>query len=219
LSSIAAYIEMLVDGDAEDEDARQEFYHVISTETDRLRRMIDNLLNISRIEAGLMHIDRDRVDFRELVERAVTNMTPQAQSKELDIHTQLATVDLTVIGDADMLYQVIVNLLSNSIKYTPNGGRITIAADTDNLTRSLHFSISDTGLGIAPDQIERVFEKFYRVENYRRVAQGTGLGLNLCQHIVETLHGGQIGLESKLGMGSKFWFCVPIADRSARAAA
>jgi PAS domain S-box-containing protein len=219
LSSIAAYIEMLVDGDAEDEGARQEFYHVISTETDRLRRMIDNLLNISRIEAGLMHIDRDRVDFRELIERAVTNMTPQAQSKELDIHTQLATVDLTVIGDADMLYQVIVNLLSNSIKYTPNGGRITLAADTDNLTRSLHFSISDTGLGIAPDQIKRVFEKFYRVENYRRVAQGTGLGLNLCQHIVETLHGGQIGLESKLGMGSKFWFCVPIADRSVRAAA
>ena len=219
LSSIAAYIEMLVDGDAEDEDARQEFYTVISTETDRLRRMIDNLLNISRIEAGLMHIDRERVDFRELVERAVTNMAPQAQAKELDIHTQLASVDLSVTGDADMLYQVIVNLLSNSIKYTPNGGRVTIAADTDNLTRSLHFSISDTGLGIAPDQLERVFDKFYRVENYRRVAQGTGLGLNLCRHIVETLHGGQIGLESQLGMGSKFWFCVPIADCSVKAAA
>jgi len=219
LSSIAAYIEMLVDGDAEDEDARQEFYTVISTETERLRRMIDNLLNISRIEAGLMHIDRERVDFRELTERAITNMAPQAKAKDLDIHTQLASVDLSVTGDADMLYQVIVNLLSNSIKYTPNGGRITIEADTDNLTRSLHFSVSDTGLGIAPDQLDRVFDKFYRVENYRRVAQGTGLGLNLCRHIVETLHSGQIGLESKLGMGSKFWFCVPIADRSARAAA
>ena len=219
LSSIAAYIEMLVDGDAADEDSRQEFYSVISTETDRLRRMIDNLLNISRIEAGLMHIDRERVDFRELAERAITNMTPQAQAKELDIHAQLASVDLAVTGDGDMLYQVIVNLLSNSIKYTPNGGRITLTADTDNLTRSLHFSISDTGLGIAPDQIEHVFDKFYRVENYRRVAQGTGLGLNLCRHIVETLHGGQIGLESKLGMGSKFWFRVPIADRNVRVAA
>ena len=181
--------------------------------------MIDNLLNISRIEAGLMHIDRERVDFRELTERAITNMAPQAKAKDLDIHTQLASVDLSVTGDADMLYQVIVNLLSNSIKYTPNGGRITIEADTDNLTRSLHFSVSDTGLGIAPDQLDRVFDKFYRVENYRRVAQGTGLGLNLCRHIVETLHSGQIGLESKLGMGSKFWFFVPIADRSARAAA
>ena len=94
-----------------------------------------------------------------------------------DIHTQLASVDLSVTGDEDMLYQVIVNLLSNSIKYTPNGGRITIVADTDNLTRSLHFSVSDTGLGIAPDQIDRVFDKFYRVENYRRVAQGHWVGI------------------------------------------
>jgi signal transduction histidine kinase len=118
-----------------------------------------------------------------------------------------------------MLYQVIVNLLSNAIKYTPNGGRITVAADAENLTHSLHFSVSDTGLGIAPDQTEKVFDKFYRVENYRRVAHGTGLGLNLCRHIVETLHNGQIGVESELGMGSKFWISIPIGDCGAKAAA
>jgi len=219
LSSISAYIEMLVDGDAADEKARQEFYGVISSETERLRRMIDNLLNISRIEAGLMHIDRNRVDFGELVNRAVKNMTPQAHAKELDIHTQLASVDLAVNGDGDMLYQVIVNLLSNAIKYTPNGGRITVSADAENLTHSLHFSVSDTGLGIAPDQTEKVFDKFYRVENYRRVANGTGLGLNLCQHIVKTLHNGQIGVESQLGMGSKFWISIPIGDCVAKVAA
>jgi PAS domain S-box-containing protein len=219
LSSISAYIEMLVDGDAADEDARQEFYGVISSETERLRRMIDNLLNISRIEAGLMHIDRERVDFGELVHRAVTNMTPQAKAKDLDIHTQLASVDLAVNGDSDMLYQVIVNLLSNAIKYTPNGGRITVSADSENLTHSLHFSVSDTGLGIAPDQTDKVFDKFYRVENYRRVANGTGLGLNLCRHIVETLHSGSIGVESKLGMGSKFWISIPVGDCSVKAAA
>ena len=219
LSSISAYIEMLVDGDAKDEGVRQEFYGVISTETQRLQRMIDNLLNISRIEAGLMHIDRDRVDFGVLVKRAVTTMTPQAQAKELDIHTSLASVDLTVNGDEDMLYQVVVNLLSNAIKYTPEGGRITLTADTENLTHSLHFSVADTGLGIAPDQTEKVFDKFYRVENYRRVANGTGLGLNLCRHIVETLHSGQIGVESKLGMGSKFWFSIPVGDCSLNVAA
>jgi signal transduction histidine kinase len=219
LSSISAYIEMLVDGDATNETARQEFYSVISTETQRLQRMIDNLLNISRIEAGLMHIDRDRVEFGSLVERAVTNMTPQAQAKNLDIHIQLASVDLAVNGDSDMLYQVIVNLLSNAIKYTPEGGRISLDADAENLTHSLHFSVSDTGLGIAPDQTEKVFDKFYRVENYRRVANGTGLGLNLCRHIVETLHSGQIGVESKLGMGSKFWISIPIGDCSAKVAA
>jgi signal transduction histidine kinase len=180
--------------------------------------MIDNLLNISQIEAGLMYIDRVSVDFDELVERAVTNMKPQAKEKSLDIHIQLAEVDLSVVGDGDMLYQVIVNLLSNAIKYTPEGGRITVSADTDNLTRSLHFSVSDTGLGIAPDQTSKVFDKFYRIENYRNVAKGTGLGLNLCQHIIETLHSGQIGLKSTLGMGSKFWFSIP-AERGQRKAA
>ncbi len=219
LSSISAYIEMLVDGDAKDEVSRKEFYSVISTETQRLQRMIDNLLNISRIEAGLMQIDRERVNFGELVQRAVTNMSPQAQAKDLDIHTQLASVDLAVNGDSDMLYQVIVNLLSNAIKYTPEGGRITVVVDAENLTHSLHFSVSDTGLGIAPDQTKKVFDKFYRVENYRRVANGTGLGLNLCRHIVETLHSGQIGVESKLGMGSKFWISIPIGDCSAKVAA
>ena len=209
---------MLVDGDAQDEGTRQDFYGVISTETQRLQRMIDNLLNISQIEAGLMHIERTQVDFQELVERAVTNMKPQAKEKNLEIHSQIAEVDLSVVGDSDMLYQVIVNLLSNAIKYTPEGGRITVAADTDNLTRSLHFSVSDTGLGIAPDQTGKVFDKFFRVENYRKVAKGTGLGLNLCQHIIETLHNGQIGLESTLGMGSKFWFSIPV-DRGQRKAA
>ena len=218
LSSIAAYIEMLEDGDAKDETTRQDFYGVISTETRRLQRMIDNLLNISQIEAGLMHIDRVSVSFDELVGRAVTNMNPQAKEKNLEIHTQLADVDLSVVGDGDMLYQVIVNLLSNAIKYTPQGGRITVAADTDNLTRSLHFSVSDTGLGIAPDQTAKVFNKFFRIENYRHVAKGTGLGLNLCQHIIETLHSGQIGLESTLGMGSKFWFSIP-AERGQQKAA
>ncbi len=209
LSSIAAYIEMLVDGDAQDDETRQDFYGVISIETQRLQRMINNLLNISQIEAGLMHIDRTSVDFEELVNRAVTNMKPQANDKNLEIQSQIADVDLSVVGDGDMLYQVIVNLLSNAIKYTPEGGRITVASDTDNLTRSLRFSVSDTGLGIAPDQTDKVFDKFFRVENYRKVAKGTGLGLNLCQHIIETLHSGQIGLESTLGMGSKFWFSIP----------
>ena len=219
LSSISAYIEMLVDGDAEDEDARQEFYKVISTETDRLRRLIDNLLNISRIEAGLMHIEREQVQIGELVERAVQSMMHQAKENNLDIHTKLAQVDLTITGDSDMLYQVIVNLLSNAIKYTPQGGRITVAADADHLTRSLHHSVADTGLGIAPDETEKVFDKFYRVENYRRIANGTGLGLNLCRHIVETLHNGQIGLDSTLGMGSRFWFTIPMQERTGRVAA
>jgi len=218
LSSIRAYVEMLVDGEANDEAARREFYTIIQNETERLSRMIDNMLNISRIEAGIIQIERVSVDFRTLLSRAVETLGPQAREKDIGLSVKAPPVDLTAEGDADMLYQVVLNLLSNSIKYTPAGGRVTLTADSDNLTRSVVVSVQDTGLGIPPDALPRLFEKFYRIENFKRVAKGTGLGLNLCKHIVETVHKGQIGVESKLGMGSKFWFSVPMTFAGAKAA-
>lgn len=219
LSSIRAYVEMLVDGDAADEASRREFYGIIQNETDRLGRLIDNMLNISRIEAGIIQIERVKVDIGALINRAVSTLEPQAQEKNLSINARLAEIDLGVEGDPDMLYQVVINLVSNAVKYTPEGGRVTVSADSDNLTRTVVVSIADTGLGIPPDDVDRVFDKFYRVENYKRVAKGTGLGLSLCRHIVETVHDGQIGVDSKLGMGSKFWFSVPMRYAGSRVAA
>ena len=219
LSSIRAYVEMLVDGEATDERGRQEFYRVIQDETERLGRLIDNMLNISRIEAGIVQIDREQVYMNALIHRAVQTLEPQARDKDVSINVRLASVDLTVEGDSDMLYQVVLNLVSNAVKYTPEGGRVTVGADSDNLTRSVVVSIADTGLGIPPDSLTKIFEKFYRIENYKRVAKGTGLGLSLCKHIVETVHHGQIGVESKLGMGSKFWFAIPMRYAGSRAAA
>jgi two-component system phosphate regulon sensor histidine kinase PhoR len=210
LSSIRAYVEMLVDGEASDEKSRQEFYRIMQNETDRLSRLIDNMLNISRIEAGIVQIERENVDIKALVARAASTLGPAAKEKSIALHQRLAGVDLCVEGDADMLYQVVLNLVSNAVKYTPDGGRVTISADSDNLTRSVLVSVADTGLGIPPDALPKLFDKFFRVENYKRVAKGTGLGLSLCKHIVETVHHGQIGVESKLGMGSKFWFNVPM---------
>jgi two-component system phosphate regulon sensor histidine kinase PhoR len=219
LSSIRAYVEMLVDGEADDEQSRQEFYRIIHDETDRLSRLIDNMLNISRIEAGIVQIEREQVDIRTIIDRAVNTLEPQARDKDIAMNKRVADVDLCVEGDADMLYQVVLNLVSNAVKYTPDGGRITVSADSDNLTRSVVVSVSDTGLGIPPDALPRLFEKFFRVDNYKRVAKGTGLGLSLCKHIVETVHHGQIGVESKLGMGSKFWFSVPMRYAGSQAAA
>jgi signal transduction histidine kinase len=205
-----AYVEMLVDGEARDDQTRNEFYSIIQSETDRLARLVDNMLNISRIEAGIIEIDRTAVDVGGVLQQAVRTIEPQAAEKQQSLHVDLSPVDLHVSGDHDMLLQVIVNLLSNAVKYTPEGGRIVVTADSDNLARCVHVGVQDTGLGIGPDDLDRVFEKFYRVENYKRVAKGTGLGLNLCRHIVETVHGGQIGLDSTLGMGSRFWFTVPM---------
>jgi two-component system phosphate regulon sensor histidine kinase PhoR len=219
LSSIRAYVEMLVDGEATDEESRREFYRIIHNETDRLGRLIDNMLNISRIEAGIVQIERENVDVKALIERAVNTIEPQARDKGISVNTKVAAVDLSAEGDADMIYQVFLNLMSNAVKYTPEGGRLTVSADSDNLTRSVVASVSDTGLGIPPDALPRLFEKFFRIENYKRVAKGTGLGLSLCKHIVETVHHGQIGVESELGMGSKFWFTIPMRYAGSRAAA
>lgn len=210
LSSIRAYVEMLVDGEATDEDSRREFYAIMQNETDRLGRLIDNMLNISRIEAGIVQVEREPVDFKSLIDRAIATLEPQAGAKKITLHAKKAPVDLTVEGDSDMLYQMVLNLLSNAVKYTPDGGRVTVSADSDNLTRTVLLSVSDTGLGIPPDALPKLFDKFFRVENYKRVAKGTGLGLSLCKHIVETVHHGQIGVESTLGLGSKFWCTIPM---------
>ena len=219
LAAIRAYIEMLVDGEASDEDSRNEFYRVIQNEADRLQRLVDNMLNISRIEAGIVQIERADVDIKAVIARAIDTLEPQVREKQISVHTKLAEVDLSVEGDGDMLYQVVINLVSNAVKYTPAGGRVTISADSDNLTRVVVVSVADTGLGIPPDALPKIFDKFYRVENYKRVAKGTGLGLSLCKHIVETLHHGQIGVESELGMGSKFWVMIPMRYAGSQAAA
>jgi two-component system phosphate regulon sensor histidine kinase PhoR len=215
LSSMRACVEMLVDGEADDPATREEFYGIIQSETERLSRLVDNMLNISRIEAGIIEVAQGTIDLGAVIEQAMRTIEPQARERGQTMHSDIAPVNLLVSGDQDMLQQVVVNLLSNAVKYTPEGGRITLTADSDNLARCVHVGVQDTGLGIPPDDMERIFEKFFRVENYKRVAKGTGLGLNLCRHIVETVHGGQIGLDSTLGMGSRFWFTVPMGKAEA----
>jgi signal transduction histidine kinase len=114
--------------------------------------------------------------------------------------------------------QVVLNLLSNALKYTPQGGTVTAEVDLDNLARSVVVSVRDTGLGIPPHAVPRLFGKFYRVENHEKFAKGTGLGLNLCRNIVEAMHGGQIGVDSKVGVGSRFWFAIPLEQAGRKAA-
>jgi len=209
LSSIRAYIEMLLDGEATDEDSRREFYEIIQNEANRLARLIDSMLNISRMEAGIIQVERTEVDFVEVADEILEVMHPQADEKKISLNRKSGPEKFVAEADRDMMYQVMLNLVSNAIKYTPEGGRITITIENDEAARSVLVTVADTGLGIPPDAIDKLFQKFYRIENYKRVAKGTGLGLNLVKHIVETVHSGQIGVKSKLGMGSKFWFSIP----------
>ncbi len=212
LSSIKAYVEMLVDGDAEDEKTRTEFYNIIQSETNRLQRLIDNILNISRIESGVVKVQRELISLPALIKEAIGVMVPQARAKQIELIEAPAPVCYAVHADKDMLYQATLNLVSNAIKYTPAGGRVTISTTVDEKNRRVNVGVSDTGVGIPREDLPFLFDKFYRVNNHKKIAKGTGLGLNLVKHIVETVHGGRIRVVSEVGKGSTFVFSLPLAE-------
>ncbi len=211
LSSIKAYVEMLLDGDADSEEERQEFCRVIQSEANRLERLIDYMLNISRIEAGIAQADWQQVDLGRVIQGVVEVLTPQADLKEITLHYRPRDHQILVETDMDMMKQVVMNLVSNAIKYTPEGGKVTLDAElTDSgAGGSAMVTVTDTGYGISPEAQKRLFEKFYRNEQHAHLVKGTGLGLNLVKQIVETIHGGEVGVKSKPDEGSTFWFTVP----------
>lgn len=212
LSSIKAYIEMLVDGEAEDEATRNEFYEIISTETNRLHRLIENILNISRIESGVVKVVRKRLDLTGVVKQAVDVASPQARLKNQEFVSQLAPVYQQVEADRDMIYQAVLNLISNAIKYTPEGGKVSVSVSVDERRNVVICEVADTGMGIPADALPHIFEKFYRVKENQKAAKGTGLGLTLVKHIVETVHDGQLSVRSEEGQGSTFSFELPVIE-------
>jgi two-component system phosphate regulon sensor histidine kinase PhoR len=212
LASIKAYIEMLIDGEADDEKTKGEFYEVIQNEANRLSRLIDNILNISRIESGLVKINKQPQSLTVITKEALEVIAPQAKGRQINLNEQLTPVFYQTIADRDMLYQAVLNLLSNAVKYTPEGGTITVQTSVDEAKKKVITRISDTGVGIPPKDLPFVFDKFYRVEANNRMAKGTGLGLSLVKHIVETVHHGRIFVESTQGKGSTFGFELDLAE-------
>ncbi len=209
LAGIKAYVELLADGDAEDEHTREEFLSVINSQANRLQRLIDNLLNLARIEAGVVHVSKVATSLNELLAEALDIVRPAAEAKHIELTADLSQLYLGVLVDKDMLTQAAINLLSNAIKYTPEGGRVTLRSrlvDTEGV-----FEVIDTGVGLCEEDCRRVFEKFYRVKKDSEMAPGTGLGLPLAKHIVEDVHGGRLTLESELGVGSTFGVALPVA--------
>lgn len=211
LTAIKGFSSTLLDGiddDIYDKNDQKEFLGIVVGECDRLRRLIDDLLNTSRIEAG----ESLKPDYSEfpLVEQLdkVLKVQQQATNK----HTLKAnfTNDLpaTLIGDKDKFDQILTNLMNNAIKYAPNGGDITLHALREG--DMIKIGIEDQGLGIPKDHLTKVFERFHRVDNEdNRKIYGTGLGLFLVKHLVEDVHMGKIWAESEVGVGSTFWFLIP----------
>ncbi|MDY7009246.1 MAG: ATP-binding protein [Planctomycetota bacterium] len=210
LSSIKAYVEMLLDGEAGDEKTQREFHEIIAGETDRLNRLIENILNISRIESGVVRVVRESMSLTEVSRQALDVVAPQAKVKNITLVERLAPICYQVEADRDMIYQVVLNLTGNAIKYTPAGGTVTVSTSIDEHRGMAVCEVADTGVGIDSEDLPRIFEKFYRAEGHTKMAKGTGLGLTLVKHIIESVHNGKLSVTSEIGVGSTFSFELPI---------
>lgn len=211
LAGIKAYTELLVDGDADDDETREECLGVITSQANRLQRLVENLLNLARIEAGVVSVSKHARPLNELLDEALELVRPSAEAKQITVTRDLSPMYLGVFVDRDMMLQTAINLLSNAIKYTPTGGKVTLRSrlvDTE-----VWFEVEDTGVGLSPEDCGKVFEKFYRVHNSKDMAAGTGLGLPLAKHIVEDVHGGRLSVDSTLGKGSTFRVALPNAGQ------
>lgn len=182
-----------------------EFAADIYEDAKRLNRMITEMLDLDRMEAGRMTLNLDQVDVNEVIARVAEVTRPNAPRHQIELDLD-ATLPL-LLADRDKLTQVITNLLSNAVKYSPNGGRIAVVSRLEG--EVAHVRVQDQGLGIRPEALERLFEPYSRVESGEtRYIQGTGLGLAISREIVR-LHGGDIWAESKPGEGSTFHFTLP----------
>ena len=185
------------------------FYEFFGAETDRLHRRIENILNISRIESGVVKVVREPISLPGVVKQVVDVAGPTARMKDIRLEANLVPVYCQVEADRDMIYQAVVNLVSNAIKYTPAGGTVSVGVKVDERRDVTVCEVADTGAGIAADELPHVFDKFYRVEANNKMAKGTGLGLALVKHIVETVHDGKLSVTSEAGKGSVFRFELP----------
>jgi two-component system phosphate regulon sensor histidine kinase PhoR len=209
LAGIKAYVELLVDGDAEDEATQEQFYEIINAQADRLQRLVDNMLNLARIEAGVVSVNKQSRSLNELLEEALKVIHPAAEAKGITLASDLSPLYLGVFVDHDMALQAAINLLSNAVKYTPRGGHVTLRSRL--IDHEARFDVEDTGVGLSSEDCVKVFEKFYRVQKDKEMASGTGLGLPLVKHIVEDVHGGRITVQSTPGHGSLFSVFLPSA--------
>jgi two-component system phosphate regulon sensor histidine kinase PhoR len=147
-----------------------------------------------------------------VVKDALEVITPQAEQKNIALVERLTPVFYQTMADRDMLYQAVLNVLSNAVKYTPAGGEIRVETTVDEARRKVITRVSDTGVGIPAQDLPFVFDKFYRAEANNRIAAGTGLGLSLVKHIIEVVHHGRMFAESQVGKGSTFGFELDLCE-------
>jgi two-component system phosphate regulon sensor histidine kinase PhoR len=206
LSLIKGYVETLRDGALKNPQVAPKFLETIDRNAERLTLLIEDLLTISELESGRMKLQLDAVSLRPIVEKVLGDFRDRASAKQIELKADVP--DLQLRADLDRLEQVLCNLVDNSIKYGRTQGHVTISARSSE-NAQIEVSIQDDGPGIPPESLERVFERFYRVDKARSREQGgTGLGLSIVKHIVQS-HGGRVWVRSQLGQGATFYFTLP----------
>jgi len=209
LTAIKGFVETLLDGALEDKLLCRRFLTIIDGETNRLTRLIDDLLSLSAIESKERRLTLKPIHMPNAILQVVNILGPQAAEKSLRMEMITQPGLPPVNADEDLVGQVLINLIDNAIKYTPDGGRVIVRVKRQG--DRIITSVTDTGPGIPEESLPRLFERFYRVDKARsRELGGTGLGLAIVKHIVES-HGGEVFVESTLGKGSTFGFSLWVA--------
>jgi two-component system, OmpR family, phosphate regulon sensor histidine kinase PhoR len=212
VASLTALVETLEGGAKDDPKARTEFLRRMHIEVDGLAHLVSELLQLARVEAGRIELELDSREVDELLREAVEHIQPYAERVGLNVGLDpLHEQGTWICADDRRLGQVLANLLDNAVKFTPPGGRIQVGART--VGELVEIWVSDTGIGVEPDELLRIFERFYKIDA-SRAGRGTGLGLAICKHLVQA-HGGRVWAESPgTGRGATFRFSVPAAAAS-----
>jgi signal transduction histidine kinase len=211
LTSIYGYVDYLLEGlEGELNPAQKDFLTRVHLNTERLIRLINDLLDLARIEAGHADLCVRSLPLPEVAAEVIEELRPFARDKDIDLALEASSPHLCVSADRDKVHRILLNLAHNAVKFTPSGGRVrvTVTARGDGTVVT---AIRDTGEGIAPEERARVFEKFYQVGTRGGAGKGSGLGLTITKKLVE-LQGGRIRVESAPGQGTEFCFTLPAAE-------
>jgi signal transduction histidine kinase len=214
LTSIKAYAETMLDDPNIPQPTRQEFLQIINEESDRLTSLINGILDISKIETGTIEIIRKPINTTSVTKRAAESLEHVAGKKKIRLQTDIAENLPELIGDENKLYSMITNLVNNAIKFTPENGTVSVSAHLVN--NELVVKVSDSGMGIPKDDLNKIFGRFYRVHRPGKQIPGTGLGLAIVKEIAMR-HDGRIDVESQVEKGSTFTVYLPVAAQTVHA--
>lgn len=211
MTAVKGYVDLLLMGATGDlSDQQQHFLDIIKTNTDRLTTLVNDLLDISRIETGKIELEMEPLDMVSIIEQVALTIRPKAEEKGLHVHAVVPPALPKVFGDPDRVIQILTNLVGNAYKYTPTGGVVSVNAYVRD--EMVHIAVADTGIGISAEDQRKIFERFFRVDDpLVHEEAGTGLGLSIAVSLVE-MHGGEVMVESEAGEGSIFTFTLPLAE-------